>query len=207
MIKKNIKSCPSVAAGLREEKGFTLVEILVAVSILSIISVSFMGYFMTAMERSADNHHRVIAANLARLKAEELKESFRAELPAGSSYRNKFEHLAHAMSENSSYKVTRDTASTGGEPAKLFEGLLDPFNPVDSYTGTIDTTLYRYQVEVSSKQLDRLQLLRTANAGIFQFRTQEALIRMVVTVYWGAADDGSPSAFKSVVLDTYLVGS
>ncbi|XID92591.1 prepilin-type N-terminal cleavage/methylation domain-containing protein [Paenibacillaceae bacterium WGS1546] len=60
-----------------DERGLTLIEVLAAVTILAIISVTIISYFIAAMERSADESRRIIATNLARMKAAELRQTVR----------------------------------------------------------------------------------------------------------------------------------
>lgn len=81
------------------EDGLSLVEILIAVTIMSIISVTLMGYFTSAVDKSSEESHRIIAANLARLKAAELRDGFKnqAEYDAVKSVINK--HLVYTAKD------------------------------------------------------------------------------------------------------------
>lgn len=205
-IRKNTSSKRPAAAPERNEHGFTLIEILVAVTILSIVSLAFMGYFVTAMERSADNNHRTIAANLARLKAEELKEAFRQPLPTGGRYETYYAQLVEEMPPGAYALIMSADANAGQGVAGMFKGMLDPHLPIDEAGGSVHSTLYRYQVEISNRSDERLQQLNAANQFLFPLRMEESLLRMVVTVFWQTAEDGSPVATKSVSLDTYLIG-
>lgn len=205
-IRKNTSFRRPAAAPGRNEHGFTLIEILVAVTILSIVSLAFMGYFVTAMERSADNNHRIIAANLARLKAEELKEAFRKPLPAGGLYETPYVQLVEALPTGAYARIAAEDANAGLGVAAMFKGMLDPHLPVDAAGGSVHSTLYRFQVEVSNRSDERLQQLNAANQRLFPLRMEKSLLRMVVTVFWQTAEDGNPAAAKSVSLDTYLVG-
>lgn len=53
-------------AKLREEKGFTLVEVLAAIVILSIVSLILTSYFTNALSYSKSNQNKTVMANLAR---------------------------------------------------------------------------------------------------------------------------------------------
>ncbi|GEM_PF-622806 len=207
MTRTSINRVHRAAAFAKGEAGFTLIEIMVAATVLAVVSLSFMGYFVTAMERSADNNHRIIAANLARMKAEELKEAFRTPAPAGSLDPTRYSQLVQALSPGTVLTVQREQANAGHGAMALFNGLLEPYTPVDEEGGSVQATVYRFQVKIDRASDGRLETLNDANRPIFPLYMERSLTRMIVTVYWGAADDGSPAASKSVALDTYLTGS
>ncbi|MNB83790.1 hypothetical protein D3C75_306320 [compost metagenome] len=52
--------------GLKEEKGFTLIEVLAAIVILAIVSLVLTSYFINAMSYSKSNQNKTIMVNLAR---------------------------------------------------------------------------------------------------------------------------------------------
>lgn len=52
--------------GLKQEKGFTLIEVLAAIVILSIVSLVLTSYFTNAMSYSKSNQNKTIMVNLAR---------------------------------------------------------------------------------------------------------------------------------------------
>ncbi|WP_054957502.1 type IV pilus modification PilV family protein [Paenibacillus dakarensis] len=52
--------------GFREEHGFTLLEVLAAIIILSIVSLVLTSYFTNAMSYSKSNQNKTVMANLAR---------------------------------------------------------------------------------------------------------------------------------------------
>ncbi|WP_248549024.1 type IV pilus modification PilV family protein [Paenibacillus odorifer] len=51
---------------LKQEKGFTLIEVLAAIVILSIVSLVLTSYFTNAMSYSKSNQNKTIMVNLAR---------------------------------------------------------------------------------------------------------------------------------------------
>ncbi|WP_170880285.1 type IV pilus modification PilV family protein [Paenibacillus odorifer] len=53
-------------SGLKQEKGFTLIEVLAAIVILSIVSLVLTSYFTNAMSYSKSNQNKTIMVNLAR---------------------------------------------------------------------------------------------------------------------------------------------
>lgn len=53
-------------SGLKKEKGFTLIEVLAAIVILSIVSLVLTSYFTNAMSYSKSNQNKTIMVNLAR---------------------------------------------------------------------------------------------------------------------------------------------
>ncbi|WP_157794055.1 type IV pilus modification PilV family protein [Paenibacillus donghaensis] len=52
--------------GLKQERGFTLIEVLAAIVILSIVSLVLTSYFTNAMSYSKANQNKTIMVNLAR---------------------------------------------------------------------------------------------------------------------------------------------
>lgn len=52
--------------GLKQENGFTLIEILAAIVILAIVSLVLTSYFTNAMSYSKSNQNKTIMVNLAR---------------------------------------------------------------------------------------------------------------------------------------------
>lgn len=118
-----------LAGLLQDERGFTLVEVLIAVTIMSIISTTIMGYFITAMEQSAEQNRRIIAANLGRFKISELREY--------SKKHEKFQDLRSAitdLSKDQQLSLTKDSQS------KIFDkSLLQP--------SVVNGTTYRYKVD------------------------------------------------------------
>ncbi|WP_256989903.1 type IV pilus modification PilV family protein [Paenibacillus sp. VTT E-133280] len=53
-------------SGLKQENGFTLIEVLAAIVILSIVSLVLTSYFTNAMSYSKSNQNKTIMVNLAR---------------------------------------------------------------------------------------------------------------------------------------------
>ncbi|MFD1776612.1 prepilin-type N-terminal cleavage/methylation domain-containing protein [Paenibacillus rhizophilus] len=51
---------------LKQERGFTLIEVLAAIVILSIVSLVLTSYFVNAMSYSKSNQNKTIMVNLAR---------------------------------------------------------------------------------------------------------------------------------------------
>lgn len=167
---------------LRDERGFTLVEVLAALTIMAVISVTIIGYFVSAMDRSTEESRRVIAANLARLKAAELREWAKQE-SAG----------------QTNYQTLRNVA----DQQMVFTENVPPFNsngllaPAD-----ILGTTYRYEVTLfrDEGQGSHTEWLDAAMGG----EADRYLMRMFVKVYWEETSSG-PSPAHSMILDTYLV--
>lgn len=53
-------------AGPKQEQGFTLIEVLASIIILSIVSLVLTSYFINAMSYSKSNQNKTIMVNLAR---------------------------------------------------------------------------------------------------------------------------------------------
>mgnify|MGYP001241989999 CR=1 FL=1 len=118
---------------LRGESGLTLVEILIAVTIMSVVTVTMAAYILSAMERSAEQNRRTIAVHLARYKAAELREAFKE--PA------EYDPLR-------AYVASAGTATFTAASAGPLAGLLNDT--------VINGTTYRYQVVLRPDADERL---------------------------------------------------
>lgn len=160
------------------EDGMSLVEILIAVTIMSIISVTLMGYFTSAVDKSAQESRKIIGANLARLKAAELRDFFKT------GYDD-----AIVSQLTSSPKFSGDLSSNGSE---LMKGRLA--------STEINGTTYHYLVELD-KSYSRWEA-----SDPFRNDADDYLAQMFVTVYWSGQESlETPSAKASTTLDTYLI--
>lgn len=166
---------------LADERGMTLIEILVAVSILAMISVSIMGVFTAAAERSAEQNRRLIAASLARQKMAEFRQMSRSAdmSPPSTNYRillGMFGGVAELV-----------FSAESPLPAP-YGGLLDPV--------VINGTTYRFLATLD-KTYPTDWADRMAGLG-----GHDELLRLKMTVFW----DGGPtprSAADSVTLEGY----
>lgn len=168
---------------LRDERGFTLVEVLAALTIMAVISVTIIGYFVSAMDRSTEESRRVIAINLARLKAAELREWAKQEKSGQTNYRT----LRNSL-------VSDRQVFGENDPPFDTDGLLAAAN--------ILGTTYRFEVTLfrDEGQGSHTEWLDGAMGG----QADQYLMRMIVKVYWGETASG-PSPAQSTILDTYLV--
>lgn len=57
------------------DKGFTLIEILVSITILSVVLVVFASFFTQSALFTKKNEKEIVALNLARLALEELRQN------------------------------------------------------------------------------------------------------------------------------------
>lgn len=163
---------------MQNEDGVSLVEILIAVTIMSIISVTLMGYFTSAVDKSAQESRKIIGANLARLKAAELRDYFKTGYD---------DSIGPILSSNP--KFTGNLSSTGSQ---MMMSRLEPT--------VINGTTYRYLVELGPSSP------RWESADPFRNDSDEYLAQMLVTVYWeGQETIDTPSAKSSTTLDTYIV--
>lgn len=162
-----------------DERGVSLVEILIGVTIMAIISVTLMGHFTSAMDKSAEESRRIIAANLARLKAAELRDHFKEGYEA------------------SVKAVLADSPKYSGDLAEPADSLLMQ-NLLNSTV--INGTTYRFMVQLSDSAP------RWSSTDPFQMDSDQYLAQMLVTVYWTGEDSLDPPPPKSsTTLDTYIV--
>lgn len=167
-----------------DERGFTLVEVLAALTVMAVIGVTITVYFVSALDRSAEESRRVIAANLARLKAAELRNWAKEEEAGLTRYQ--------ALRSLPGFGARR--VFTENDPPFDASGLLAPAD--------ISGTTYRYEIT-----LHRDEGAGSHTAWLNSVMDGEAdryLMRMIVMVYWNETADG-PSPAHAVALDTYLV--
>lgn len=162
------------------EDGLSLVEILIAVTIMAILSVTLMGYFTSAMDKSAEESRRIIAANLARLKAAELRDHYKSGYD---------ESVAAVIASTSAPKYSGNSSQPGG--SDLLNNRLN--------ATVINGTTYRYLVELDNSSS------RWDATDSFRDRSDQYLAKMLVTVYWSNEESFSPPAKSSTTLDTYIV--
>lgn len=168
-----------------DQRGLTLVEILAALVIIAIISVTFVSYFVSALEKSADESRRIIAANLARLKAAEIR------------------HVLKPQSEFEKLHAELNTL-----PGKLRENddLPADFQDKGWLNATeINGTVYKYILELNSDLPAGSEPRREVLKQLID-TSPDYLIRMTVTVSWGGNDpDMESRSVNSTQIDTYIV--
>jgi prepilin-type N-terminal cleavage/methylation domain-containing protein len=192
--------------GKQDEQGMTLVEILIAVSIMSIISVTIMGYFVSAIEKSADQSRRVIAANLARMKMAEIRQVFRDDLPNGDSPYGVLEQVLTNAPNNKVVYANDDSIKS--EFTTFYPDFVNHpfFKFKDSrviggqtiISNEINGTYYRYLVG-----FDLVPGTNVSNA--IGANVKDYLIALNVTVYWMASETNAPSGKYSTAFQSYVV--
>jgi Tfp pilus assembly protein PilV len=167
---------------LEDQRGLSLIEILGAVTIMSIISVTLMGYFITGLNKSEEQSRRIIAVNLARLKAAEIRQSIKP---------------------SDIYKDFLVTITDGKYDEHTILGTIDLSNQ------KVNGTTYHFKVSLE-KRKDASLTASTSMKRNDELSKQMAilsspdqyLIPMSITVYW---DNDNSVASKSTAIDTYIV--
>lgn len=169
-----------------DQRGLTLVEILAALVIIAIISVTFMSYFVSALEKSADESRRIIAANLARLKAAEIR---------------------HALKPKAEFDKLYAGLGTLSGKLRVNEDLPADFQDKGWLnTAEINGTVYKYILELDSDLPAGSQPRRDVLENLIDTSPAQYLIRMTVTVSWGGSDPEVESRnVNSTQIDTYIV--
>jgi prepilin-type N-terminal cleavage/methylation domain-containing protein len=186
----------------QDERGMTLVEILAAVTIMAIISVAIISKFVAAMDKSSEESRRIIASNLARLKAAEIRSMSKlTDVDVQNPPRSNFDLLRVDIG---GVKTTFDY-STHPLPStfRTVPAYIDLLKPA-----VVNGTEYDYEVtfepegfsDARKSQLTSEMNLSHAAAGAGGY-----LIRMWVKVSWDPQQDGTPKAAKFTTLDTYIM--
>jgi type II secretory pathway pseudopilin PulG len=179
------------------EQGFSLIDVLAAVTIISIISITVLGYFTAAMERSGDQNKQVIAANLARAKLAELREAIQG--PA-------FIALYNGMLAEAGHKLRLTPSSLGGLSSDLASVFSLPAGHRLEPT-VVNGTSYQYVIDFDWSEERMTEL---ANEGGFTSTPVlpgivHELIPVQVTAYWSEGENETPPESYSIKLDGYVV--
>lgn len=177
------------------QSGLTLVEILIAVTIMSVLSVTIMALFMSGTEKSTQDSKVIIAANLARSKLSELRETF---------------------SNTDNYTALRTYFAT---PSSLvLKNALDIPADLHDQIGTvfeeeINNTTYRYLIQINNRNSneDGTDSRKSVLSAAFPYFSapntamENYMIKVKVTVYWGVPETDNPPDNRAATLDSYLV--
>jgi type II secretory pathway pseudopilin PulG len=171
-------------ASMEDQSGLSLIEILGAVTIISIISITMMGYFIAGLNKSADESRRIIAANLARLKAAEIRE---------------------ILKTSTGYKRFAQALAPGVNTFKKDTELPDDYRNLQLLEmDNINGSIYRFIVSIRKDSGVRSSQM----AGLMNSSSpSDYLLDMSITVYWDNRTDSMPLPTKSTTIDTYLVRS
>ncbi|RAV03500.1 type II secretion system protein [Paenibacillus sp. YN15] len=175
--KTAISRNPQRRKWLGDERGISLVEILAAVTIMSIISVTLIGYFVSAMNKSSEQNKRIIAANLARQKAAEIREEYRMDSVKYQLLQDSFTPLTHMLEFN----------QTNDDQLVDLEGM------------EINGTRYHFEVQVDNDNSRRSEMASVTAAAD---RVDTYVLNMRISVYWGT--DASNEAQKTS-MESYIV--
>ncbi len=134
---------------LRTERGSSLIEVIVALTVLSVISLSFMHYFYQAEQSIQVSDRKLIAANLARQEAEKWKQfsfhSLYRNLPADSSALTLFDQTYDVQTnpETIRPKQPNELAVINGTTYHTIVSVIGPDDP--AYLGLLlkaDVTVF-----------------------------------------------------------------
>jgi prepilin-type N-terminal cleavage/methylation domain-containing protein len=199
---------------IKNEQGLSLVEVLIAVTIMSVISVSIMSYFVSAAEKSSDQSRRVIAANFARLKAAEVRKFFAdpdITVPSASGVPLYVPFAATAGGRKLVVTSNAVFANLDSAFRDLFTNLdaASPYKHLFDAEPELNGTVYRYRVEfddTADTAHDELAVdMGSPSApGI----PVNFLIKTTITVYWTASDvqpAEKPASKFSTSVVTYIL--
>lgn len=177
--KTAINRNPKRRKWLGDERGISLVEILAAVTIMSIISVTLIGYFLTAMNKSSEQNKRIIAANLARQKAAEIRDEYRMDSV-------KYQLLQDSFTPSKQLRMFDEANGS-----QLLDNGLSNTN--------INDTLYHYEVQVDNDNPRRNELssIITTVEHVDRY-----VMNMRISVYWG--ENAAQEAHKTSI-ESYIV--
>lgn len=174
-----MKFMPNRKRITEDERGLTLIEILGALTIMSIITVLLLGNLISSMETSADQSRRLIAMNLARLKIAEIRETYEEGA--------KFDELRAEFSTRGTELIRLDANNT--------------LQDLDLDDEEINNTYYKYEVELDIRTNPQKTKLDQVIGDSSSY-----LIPMRVTVFWGYTQEGGSTESRySVTIPSYVV--
>ncbi len=71
---------------MRNNRGFTLVEILISIIILGVILTGFFQFFIFSQQTTTKNQDKLVAINVAQKALEQIKEDVRSSAPVNDSF-------------------------------------------------------------------------------------------------------------------------
>jgi prepilin-type N-terminal cleavage/methylation domain-containing protein len=188
------------------QQGFSLIEVLAAMTILSIISVSLMAYFLQGLDMTKDQHQRVIASHFAKKKMDELREHFLN----NDNYDKLYDYMS-TLSEPMIVFNDHQTVKNHGTIADLtsieFKAVME--DCLDLVM--LDSTPYQYLLEVDKRlemdidgdgvnELTRMGQLNQMSSS----DTSSRIIKATLTVYWSPTENLTPAAKDRISMEFYL---
>lgn len=132
---------------LKKEQGFTLIEVLAALLILSIVALAFTAYFSNALTFSKSNQNKTIMSNLARSAVVYMQ-------------KQDFKTLKDYFEKNDKASITSDTlkqfATCGTSEAGICEfkkifGNTDPTLVSEILSPSVNGVDYQISISYQSK--------------------------------------------------------
>jgi len=188
---------------LQNQKGLSLVEVLLSVVILSFISLSIMGYFVQSVESSTEDSRRIVAIKLADQTVKQIRNYL-------ADKKNELKDLSVFNSSDSEKSIFVSekmmTESSFGADLEILKGI--NFSSVIHSDKNINGIDYHYMVEflpgVQSAFSDSYQSFTVGDATT---SANLSLLKFRVIVFWGVPENTKPplSEKKSISLDSYVV--
>ncbi|MGO0060213.1 hypothetical protein ACTID9_09420 [Brevibacillus fluminis] len=204
----------------RSERGSSLIEVIAAIMIISIISLTFIKYFYQAQSTAQVSDRKLITSTLARQEALRWKEAsfqkIRLKL-VGTEPSQVSEQLEHLLNSYPAEELLSDPGKLNdpaaaaipdlatklenlhqAAPAQLLPPLVD-VSPVtlapkaEADLDHINGTTYHTKV-----------VLTNVNSLAKSESFEDLLIKATVTVYWGDAPDAATNPRTSSTVECYI---
>jgi prepilin-type N-terminal cleavage/methylation domain-containing protein len=191
---------------VKNQKGFSLIEILAAMSILSIITVSLLAYFLQGIDISENQHQRVIASQYAKMKINELRDHFKV-----TGNYSKLHHYVYQQSDliilfNDHTSIKNNWTIADIPSQDMRAALLNRLNSTQ-----LDSSNYRYLLEIDrTTSEDRNgdgvdeQTRKGKLDDLNQVDISTSFLKARLIVYWSSSENLIPVAKDSVSVDFYI---
>ncbi|RNB90558.1 hypothetical protein EDM56_08620 [Brevibacillus fluminis] len=196
----------------RSERGSSLIEVIAAIMIISIISLTFIKYFYQAQSTAQVSDRKLITSTLARQEALRWKDAsfqkVRLKL-IGVTADQVTEDLEHLLNTDPSKLTDSATATIPDLPAKLED--LHQATPAQLLPPLVDVSPVTLAPKTEA-DLDHINgttyhtkvVLTNVNSLSKSESFEDLLVKATVTVYWGDAPDAASNPRTSTTVECFI---
>lgn len=122
---------------MKDNRGFTLIEVLLSIVILAVIVTTFFQFFIMSQETTVNNQDKLVAINIAQKVLEQIKEDSQAQVNSDDSQYWEITHLAAAVNYPKTYGAYTETADS-----KQFQVIVNVDTTLDNGLQMVTITVH-----------------------------------------------------------------